>query len=100
MQFPCRVSDCFCIFATLHTAVCRTHEYDVRRRLHHILKIMNNKDYAGDAVALLKQLIAVPSVSRSEDKAADVLERALREWNMPCRREGNNVWAVSPHYDT
>lgn len=99
MQFPCRVSDCFCIFATLHTAVCRTRKYDVRRRLHHIWKIMNNKDYAGDAVALLKQLIAVPSVSRSEDKAADVLERALREWNMPYRREDNNVWTICQDYD-
>ena len=34
---------------------------------------MNTTDYTNDAVTLLKELIAIPSVSRNEDKAADKL---------------------------
>jgi acetylornithine deacetylase len=32
---------------------------------------MENKNYLYDAVALLKELIAIPSVSRDETRAAD-----------------------------
>lgn len=66
---------------------------------NYIIIIMDNRDYAGDAVALLKKLIAVPSVSRSEEKAADVMESALKEWGMTCRRAGNNVWVTDCDYD-
>ena len=57
---------------------------------------MNNYD---DAVALLSQLIAIPSVSRQEKEAADLLQARMDEWGMNPRREGNNVWALSPGYD-
>ncbi|MBR1401774.1 MAG: M20 family metallo-hydrolase [Prevotella sp.] len=58
---------------------------------------MNN--YKQDAVSLLKRLIATPSVSRSEDKAADIMEQAIAEYGFGCHREGNNVWAMDPQYD-
>ena len=60
---------------------------------------MNYTDYSGDAVGLLKRLIEVPSVSRSEDRAADVMEGSLKEWGMTCRREGNNVWVTDEAFD-
>lgn len=52
-----------------------------------------------DAVALLKQLIATPSVSREEDKAATLLMRQMEAWGMECSREGNNVWTIAAGYD-
>ena len=56
--------------------------------------------YAADALALLKKLIAVPSVSRSETAAADVLADVMEEWGLQCRRAGNNIWIEDPYYDS
>lgn len=58
---------------------------------------MNN--YTNDAVALLKDLIAIPSVSRSEDKAADKLGEYLNKWGLPYGREGNNLWVGCQDWD-
>ena len=51
------------------------------------------------AVELLKHLIATPSVSRSEEQAANVMEQAIRDLGFQPRREANNVWALDPHFD-
>ena len=61
--------------------------------------IMTQKDYLDDAVGLLRRLIATPSVSRDEAAAASIIEDELRRLGFTPRREGNNVWAVSPGYD-
>ena len=55
--------------------------------------------YVNDAVALLRQLIATPSVSRDETKAADVMSEHLNRWNLPFGREGNNLWVGCPDWD-
>ena len=55
--------------------------------------------YMNDAVELLKQLIAIPSISREETKAADLLEARMTEWGLEPHREGNNLWSVCPNYD-
>ena len=60
---------------------------------------MENKNYLYDAVALLKELIAIPSVSRDETKAADKLADFLNMWNLPFGREGNNLWVGCPDWD-
>ena len=52
-----------------------------------------------EAVALLKKLIATPSVSRDEARAADVLEAYMADKGLCPRRHGNNVWACSPNCD-
>lgn len=57
------------------------------------------KDYTRDAVALLKQLIATPSVSRDEAKAADILVETISAYGFTPVREGNNVWIMDPQYD-
>ena len=59
---------------------------------------MNTNDYTKEAVGLLKQLIATPSVSRDEQAAADVLCAAMDGYGMKWQREGNNVWTVSPDF--
>ena len=61
--------------------------------------IMNKNDYLDRAVGLLRRLIATPSVSRDEAAAASIIEDELRGYGFEPRREGNNVWAVSPHND-
>ncbi len=46
------------------------------------------------AISLLKRLIATPSVSRSEDKTADILEEYLRSNGFEVNRKHNNVWVT------
>ena len=60
---------------------------------------MNTTDYTNDAVTLLKELIAIPSVSRNEDKAADKLSDYLNLWGLPHGRDGNNLWVGCPDWD-
>ena len=60
---------------------------------------METKNYTNDAVELLKELIAIPSVSRNETKAADKLTEYLKLWGLPYGREGNNLWVGCPDWD-
>ncbi|MCQ2220600.1 MAG: M20 family metallo-hydrolase [Prevotella sp.] len=47
-----------------------------------------------DAVTLLKELIATPSVSRDEEKAADIMQKAMEGYGFSPIREGNNLWII------
>ena len=60
---------------------------------------METKNYTNDAVELLKALIAIPSVSRSEEKAANKLAEYLDKWGLPYGREGNNLWVGCQDWD-
>ena len=60
---------------------------------------MEQKDYTNDALELLKALIATPSVSRNEERAANLLARYLDHWGLPYGREGNNLWVGCPDWD-
>ena len=60
---------------------------------------MELRDYTNDAVELLKALIATPSVSRNETRAADLLSRYLDHWGLPHGREGNNLWVGCYDWD-
>ena len=53
---------------------------------------------ASEAVALLRELVAIPSVSRSEDKAADKMEAFLRDKGCAPTRLYNNVYCIAPVY--
>lgn len=52
-----------------------------------------------DYVQLLRQLIATPRHSREESQAADVMEDAMRQWELAPHRLGNNLWVVDPCFD-
>lgn len=54
---------------------------------------------AADAIALLERLVAIPSFSKEEDRAADLVEATLRARGHVPRREGNNVWVDDPGRD-
>ncbi len=58
-----------------------------------------NNEFADNAVALLKKLIATPSISRNENGAAEVMVEAMKQAGMEYQREGNNVWTVAHGYD-
>jgi len=56
--------------------------------------------YATEATELLKRLIATPSVSRDERRAADEMGDFLKK-NVPLEvhREANNQWVIADGYD-
>ncbi|SEW33887.1 M20 family metallo-hydrolase [Chitinophaga arvensicola] len=51
------------------------------------------------AVALLKQMIATPSLSREEDGTAQLISEFLTAMDIPHERHLNNIWALNKHYD-
>ena len=55
---------------------------------------MTAQQYIGEAVSLLSHLIATPSVSRDERRAADIMEEELVRCGFTPHREANNVWAI------
>lgn len=48
---------------------------------------------------LLKELISIPSFSKSEDKTATCIENFFATYNIPTHREMNNIWAFNKFYD-
>ena len=72
---------------------------DICKKKNKEMSLTREKTYTADAVALLKQLIATPSVSRDEKAAADILENAMRGWELYPQRSGNNLWAVAGNID-
>lgn len=57
---------------------------------------MTAQQYTGEAVSLLSHLIATPSVSREERRAADIMEEEITRCGFTPHREANNVWAIGP----
>lgn len=55
---------------------------------------MTAQQYTDEAVSLLSHLIATPSVSRDERRAADIMEEELTRCGFTPHREANNVWAI------
>lgn len=52
-----------------------------------------------DSVELLKQLIAIPSFSKTEDNTADAIVDFFSNRGITPNRLGNNVWAINRHFD-
>ncbi|RXJ52386.1 M20 family metallo-hydrolase [Gelidibacter gilvus] len=52
-----------------------------------------------DAIALLKNLIEIPSFSSEEDKTAELIEQWFKKFNIDYKRTINNVWALNKHFD-
>jgi acetylornithine deacetylase len=52
-----------------------------------------------DALALLQQLIAIPSFSKEEGGTATAIVTFLMQKGIPTQRCGNNVWAVNKYFD-
>ena len=74
--------------------------------IYYLCKTNDNKkltmtidQYVNDAVALLKQLIATPSISRDESAAADIMEQAMHSYGYEPERIGNNLLIKSSSWD-
>ncbi|MBS1946474.1 MAG: M20 family metallo-hydrolase [Bacteroidetes bacterium] len=52
-----------------------------------------------DSIALLKQLISIPSFSKEEKETADLICNFFEKHQVPFSRIGNNVYAKNSHYD-
>ncbi|WP_339707046.1 M20 family metallo-hydrolase [uncultured Kriegella sp.] len=51
------------------------------------------------AIDLLKSLISIQSFSSEEDKTADTIENWFKSFNIPFKRENNNIYAFNKYYD-
>jgi acetylornithine deacetylase len=52
-----------------------------------------------DAIELLKQMIATPSISRQEDAIAALFVSKMESFGLKPHRHLNNVWAITPQFD-
>lgn len=57
---------------------------------------MTTQQLTLDAITLLKRLIATPSVSRDEEKAADIMMEEIGNYGFSPIRDGNNIWITDP----
>ncbi len=53
-----------------------------------------------DSILLMRQLIAVKSMSGAEEQSASLIESFLRERGVAPQRYLNNVWATGRHYNS
>lgn len=60
---------------------------------------MNYTDKTQEAVQLLKQLVAIPSISREESAAANLIQKYLLDNGYEPVRTGNNVWTKCKRFD-
>lgn len=56
--------------------------------------------YISEYIHLLKQLIAIPSFSKNEAKAADCLTDFIQKKKITVHREMNNIWLKNKYFDT
>lgn len=64
------------------------------------LLYMDIQTAQSSAVALLRAMIAIPSVSRDEQKVADMLQQYMADvTHQPVHRLNNNLWLMDPAFD-
>lgn len=61
--------------------------------------IIDTEFLTQEAVELLQELIRIPSISREENQAADLLEGFIQSNGIETARDGNNIWCLAPSYD-
>lgn len=60
---------------------------------------INQKSLTEKAIALLKELISIPSFSGEEHHTAEAIENWFKAFDIPFQRENNNVFAKNKHWD-
>ncbi|MBC8766570.1 M20 family metallo-hydrolase [Arenibacter sp. BSSL-BM3] len=60
---------------------------------------MDQQKLTEKAIALLQELISIQSFSSEEDKTADAIEAWFQSFDIPFKREKNNVYAFNKHFD-
>lgn len=59
---------------------------------------MDQQKLTEKAIALLQELISIQSFSSEEDKTADAVEAWFNHFDIPFKREKNNVYAFNKYY--
>ncbi|WP_394974767.1 M20 family metallo-hydrolase [uncultured Croceitalea sp.] len=60
---------------------------------------VNQDTLAKEAIALLKQLISIPSFSQEEDETAEAIDAWLKKFGVETKRQYNNIYAFNKYYD-
>lgn len=66
---------------------------------HLLLNEVKLKSLTEESITLLKQLIALPSFSKDEEKTADLIQNFLELNGVAVHRKMNNVWCFNKHID-
>ena len=61
---------------------------------------MEEQALYNSAIALLKQLIATPSISKEEDKTAATIADWFKAANIKVNRSQNNIWCTNKYFDS
>ena len=59
----------------------------------------NLSEIQAKAISLLKELIAIPSFSKEENKTASCIEIFLQSFNITSEKHLNNIWARNKYFD-
>ncbi|MFX0556463.1 M20 family metallo-hydrolase [Maribacter sp. CXY002] len=60
---------------------------------------MSQKELTKKAISLLKELIAIQSFSKEEDRTAESIQNWFKAFDIPFERENNNVFAKNRFWD-
>lgn len=60
---------------------------------------MDKEQLKKDAIELLKSLIRIESLSKQEDKTANLINQFLEDRGIKTHRKKNNVWAFNKYFD-
>jgi len=66
---------------------------------HYTSKDQSVSELQKEAIGLLRELIAIPSFSKEEDKTAELIKNFLLEKGIPINEKLNNVWAINKYFD-
>lgn len=61
--------------------------------------MLDIKTLFADVLSLLRTLVSTPSISRGEDKTAEIIEGFLKEKGVETYRKVNNIWAYNQYFD-
>lgn len=61
--------------------------------------MLEQKKISISVIALLKNMISIPSFSREEKEVADLIENFLHDYKVPTNRLLNNVYAFNQYFD-
>lgn len=67
---------------------------------NYTLLYMDIQTAQDSAIALLRSMISIPSVSRDEQAVADMLQQYMADaTRQTVHRHNHNLWLIDPHYD-
>ncbi len=75
----------------------------ITREQHLLPNFLENKAQIAtlteEVIALLKQLISIPSLSKEEDKTADAIQHFIETKGIATHRKLNNIWCFNKYFD-